>query len=161
MPKIDPASSIHYYVRANPSHDVPGAMLTCPRCRMKQPIAEFYITAARRRHAEQGTSRGANPQCRTCNRTTNTDYRAERVAIIEAAKAPGCVDCGMVNLEHPEIFDFDHVLPGKVKTITGWLTSGTVEDLRAEMARCEVVCSNCHRIRTKARPHGKIGSDKR
>lgn len=37
--------------------------------------------------------------------------------------------------------------------------TGTEEDLRAKIARCEVVCANCHRIRSASRPHGSRGRD--
>lgn len=156
-----PRFSFHRYVRENPDGDAPDALLVCPRCNEQKAPDHFYLRNARRRLVETGTTRGCCVICRDCQRSRNTRYRSEKVAIITAAKAGGCVDCGMVNLTHPEIFDFDHVQPGKVKTITQWLTSGTVDDLRAEMARCEVVCANCHRIRTVARPHGKTGWDLR
>lgn len=61
----------------------------------------------------------------------------------------GCVDCGYA--KHPAALDFDH-LPGTVKVRDiksgqqlGW------EALQVEVAKCEVVCSNCHRIRTVER----------
>jgi hypothetical protein len=64
----------------------------------------------------------------------------------------GCVDCGYN--KHPAALDFDH-LPGteKLRDIKcgqhlGW------EALQAEVAKCEVVCANCHRIRTSERAKG-------
>jgi len=30
----------------------------------------------------------------------------------------------------------------------------TIDTLKEEIAKCEVVCSNCHRIRTKKRRNG-------
>lgn len=61
----------------------------------------------------------------------------------------GCVDCGYnVN---PVALDFDH-LPGTVKlyriACMAGLRRGTID---AEIAKCEVVCANCHRIRTNNR----------
>lgn len=87
--------------------------------------------------------------------------KAPRQRIIEAAKAGGCVDCGLIMPEHLEVFDFDHISGDKVKNVSAWLTTGTEEDLRAEIARCEVVCANCHRIRSASRPHGSRGRDGR
>ena len=61
----------------------------------------------------------------------------------------GCVDCGYV--EHSAALDFDH-RPGTVKVRDiksgqhlGW------QALLDEIAKCDVVCANCHRIRTYER----------
>jgi hypothetical protein len=47
--------------------------------------------------------------------------------------------------------EFDH-LPGavKVSTVSAMFASAkfTMDDIKAEIAKCEVVCANCHRIRT-------------
>lgn len=61
----------------------------------------------------------------------------------------GCTDCGYK--DHPAALDFDH-LPGfeKVRGISRMLAASRGQLLQ-ELAKCEVVCSNCHRIRTWAR----------
>jgi hypothetical protein len=52
--------------------------------------------------------------------------------------------------------DFDH-RPGEVKLdevsdmVSGWKAWGLVE---AEISKCDLVCSNCHRIRTWKRNRG-------
>lgn len=55
-----------------------------------------------------------------------------------------CADCG--NSYHPVAMDFDH-RPGEVKTkdVAKIFTFAAV---MAEMAKCDLVCSNCHRVRT-------------
>jgi len=53
--------------------------------------------------------------------------------------------------------DFDHVSNDKrynIGTDYRWIS---MENLNAEIAKCEVVCSNCHRIRTAARPKTQRG----
>lgn len=60
----------------------------------------------------------------------------------------GCVVCGYN--EHYIALDFDH-LPGhdKVNNIAVLCARGnTWETIKREIDKCEVVCSNCHRIRT-------------
>ena len=78
---------------------------------------------------------------------------AEYKARIDAIKlARGCADCGYN--AHPAALDFDH-LPGAEKR--GGLSrmfGMAWEGVEAEIAKCEVVCSNCHRIRTAERRHG-------
>ncbi|WP_055693381.1 hypothetical protein [Streptomyces prasinopilosus] len=69
----------------------------------------------------------------------------------------GCVDCGYK--EHPAALDFDH-LPGheKRRGISRMLTAHR-NTLLAELAKCEVVCSNCHRIRTWRRKQESASSE--
>jgi len=62
-----------------------------------------------------------------------------------------CTDCG--SRFPPECMDFDH-LDGEVKLNN----AGTMvahgysrESIMSEIAKCEIVCSNCHRIRTRKR----------
>jgi len=58
----------------------------------------------------------------------------------------GCVDCGYN--ENPVALDFDH-LPGSVKVAqVSHMEGYKKEKIEAEIAKCEVVCANCHRIRT-------------
>jgi len=48
--------------------------------------------------------------------------------------------------------DFDHVRGEKVLSISAMVHKGfSWESILAEIAKCDVVCSNCHRIRTAAR----------
>jgi hypothetical protein len=64
----------------------------------------------------------------------------------------GCTDCGYS--VHASALDFDH-LPGYVKTgpIAGNIARGSLRLLFEEIAKCEVVCANCHRVRTWRRNH--------
>jgi hypothetical protein len=58
-----------------------------------------------------------------------------------------CADCGR---RYPsECMDFDHVRGKKIFGIAReWNRWGWKTILR-EIAKCDVVCANCHRIRTK------------
>jgi hypothetical protein len=59
----------------------------------------------------------------------------------------GCADCGYRG--HPRALDFDHVSGTKLFNIGGVnRDSKPMNALLAEMAKCEVVCANCHRIRS-------------
>ncbi len=74
--------------------------------------------------------------------------RQARKAWIAVFKSVPCMDCG--NTFPPECMDFDHVRGVKKFRISYCLTSSE-KVLLAEMAKCEIVCSNCHRIRTRIR----------
>ena len=64
--------------------------------------------------------------------------------------AAGCADCGY--RAHVEALDFDHI-PERGAKVLNLSDAWTVrwETLEAEIKKCEVVCSNCHRVRTLAR----------
>lgn len=44
--------------------------------------------------------------------------------------------------------DFDHVRGSKVGNVSEMLGSTSLADLLMEIAKCDVVCANCHRLRT-------------
>lgn len=56
------------------------------------------------------------------------------------------MDC---NIEYPYyVLDFDHVRGKKVENISNMAKHYTWEEILKEIKKCELVCSNCHRIRT-------------
>lgn len=73
------------------------------------------------------------------------------------AKTP-CADCGQ-KFKIPWQLDFDH-RPGVLKCggIATIACSNTLEFLKKEIAKCDLVCANCHKVRTYAR--GKAGWNK-
>ena len=65
----------------------------------------------------------------------------------------GCVDCKQ---KYPwYVLDFDHVYGKKVANIGQMLNYFSVEDILKEVAKCDIVCSNCHRERTFQRKNNK------
>jgi AcrR family transcriptional regulator len=82
------------------------------------------------------------------------DQRQKFRARIQAIKLEaGCADCHYNG--HPAALDFDH-LAGTEKMFTiGSAGSGHAwRDVLLEIAKCDVVCANCHRIRTDGRGWG-------
>lgn len=61
-----------------------------------------------------------------------------------------CYDCG--GIFPPCALDWDHI-PGKEKCfdIAKFLTNKPREEVLSEIAKCQLVCATCHRIRTSAR----------
>ena len=72
--------------------------------------------------------------------------REQAKAIMYEAKSAPCMDCGVSY--HPYVMDFDHREGKKFNVSEWWHKSSSLDTLRAEMAKCDVVCSNCHRLRT-------------
>lgn len=67
-----------------------------------------------------------------------------------------CADCKACF--PAECMDFDHVRGEKVNNVGTMVAHGWSWDkIEAEIAKCDLVCANCHRTRTKNRrkPRGK------
>lgn len=72
--------------------------------------------------------------------------KARNLKIMEEAKESGCMDCAV---NDPRVLEFHH-RPGEVKRYTiGRMYRHTEQDLREEMAKCDILCANCHIIRHK------------
>lgn len=69
-----------------------------------------------------------------------------------------CTDCG----DHfpPYVMQWDH-LPGhaKVDEVGSMVGSRRREVILAEIAKCELVCANCHVVRTVTRARRNIGEE--
>lgn len=93
------------------------------------------------------------------------DFELQRRELIAAYKiAAGCIDCGYSL--HPAALDFDHRNPAEKSGNVGHLIFGNLDRLMAEIAKCDVRCANCHRIRSQAqrlggRPTGSADSYQR
>lgn len=65
--------------------------------------------------------------------------------LTEFKQSKGCADCGESN---PIVLDFDH-LKDKKYNVSRMIHDGfSWKAISKEMEKCEVVCANCHRIRT-------------
>ena len=69
--------------------------------------------------------------------------------ISELKESLPCVDCG--GLFSAECMDFDHIEDNKKHNIATMVRSYSKDRVLKEIEKCELVCSNCHRIRTKNR----------
>jgi hypothetical protein len=78
-----------------------------------------------------------------CDPTVRANTRAKAVEWYQQYKMDkGCVDCGY--RAHPAALVFDHRTGVKVKEVS---RLGTLPSIKAEVAKCEVRCANCHAIR--------------
>lgn len=77
-------------------------------------------------------------------------YRHRRLWFHNLKRSP-CTDCGVTY--SPEVMEFDH-LSGKSFSISSGVHAKSKLAVLSEMAKCELVCSNCHQVRTHRRRNG-------
>ena len=121
-------------------------MHQCRRCLLTFPLAGFAPSKARLK----------NWVCRGCSSRESMDKYAEKRAYIDAVKlAAGCADCGYNT--SPYALEFDH-RPGtqKIDKVSNLAGCRSLAVVKAEIAKCDVVCSNCHAIRTAERRQSAV-----
>jgi hypothetical protein len=130
-------------------------MKTCFKCKISKDLLDFSKNPKR--------PDGLNSQCKNCHKEyRKLHYEANKKKYIKKAKkwrktfcnwvdtlkmAP-CVDC---KIQYPPyVMDFDH-LHDKEFTISSVKADKGKQKVLDEIKKCELVCSNCHRIRTHKR----------
>lgn len=134
-------------------------MRRCGRCKDRKPVEEF---AWRRKAKGQRDN-----YCRPCRSDYKQEhYAANRQRYIDAAdrrrkeviakrvaflvaylREHPCIDCGE---KDPIVLEFDH-LRDKEFSVGKGIRDRAWKSVLDEMAKCEVVCANCHRRRTAKR----------
>lgn len=125
----------------------PTAEAVLPLSMIKdQEKRRAIVRAATRKHYRNNKAQYA---------ARNAVKRVEKSAFIRAAREVPCVDCGG---KFPfYCMEFDHRDPSvKVHNIAGMRNLGWAT-IKAEIAKCDVVCANCHSARTYFRRSGEIG----
>ncbi|HEY6957265.1 MAG TPA: hypothetical protein VI814_00395 [Candidatus Limnocylindria bacterium] len=134
-------------------------MKRCPKCGEVKPLNEFS--------KHRGRRDGVQSMCRPCRRIYDREryerihgrtipYRPNRSEPGRSAWLRGlkegraCADCGTVY--PPQVMQWDHK-PGfeKVGDVSQAFWGRTREEVVAEIAKCDLVCANCHAIRTFTR----------
>ncbi len=84
----------------------------------------------------------------------NRERRERGKAYVDELKRRPCTDCGVCY--PPSVMDFDHVRGEKSLNLSELRTNRSAwSKLLEEIEKCELVCANCHRIRTKLRAEGR------
>jgi len=119
---------------------------SCPKCGENKPVSEFY-PAPKSRNKDKLQS-----WCKSCARISSNAFVKNRAKEIrnflnEYKMKCGCVDCGYN--ESPHALDFDHLRDKKFGL--SYSMTRPMQAILEEISKCEVVCANCHRIRTHER----------
>lgn len=128
----------------------------CSRCKIPKTLDEFNF-----RNREKGTRHG---YCRECGKTlTRSHYQRNKSQYLEKnlrsfhkrrefvrqMKNRPCEDCG---ISYPYyVMDFDHREDEIKEFGLNEITQKAINSLKREIAKCDVVCANCHRERTHQR----------
>ena len=139
----------------------------CQRCGEDVPVAEFSFKNKRlgsrhpvckRCHSAYARNHYKNnaPKYKESASRSRPRQTARNKTWVHAQKAGrACLDCGG---SFPAVcMDFDHIEgSAKVDSISRMMSTTVVslKRLAEEVAKCDLVCSNCHRIRTYRRLHG-------
>lgn len=133
----------------------------CTKCQQTKPLGAFTSNKSRKD--------GLNNICSECHKQyTQGHYQKNKQVYLAKAskrnhevgvqcrahrdrlKAVPCADCG--NSYPPYVMDFDHVRGQKIVEVSKFCTDrGSLAKMQTEAEKCEVVCANCHRIRTHER----------
>lgn len=136
-------------------------MRTCPTCKIEKPLTEYHKATTK--------TLGVQSNCKMCQAAKHKKYyedpKNDRKAKVVAQKKLGterrrafilqyksnpCMDCG--GKFEPCAMDFDHVRGKKYKALSCLvLAQASEEMILEELKKCELVCSNCHRVRTRDR----------
>lgn len=129
---------------------------TCPKCERSLSVSAFSRNASR--------SDGLQSWCRECKKVQDTEYyqrnkprylaynRKQYAKLKEelaALKSFPCADCHGVF--PPYVMDFDHLDATLKRFDVGRARKYSLDEIKREIAKCELVCANCHRIRTHER----------
>lgn len=118
-------------------------MKQCRTCNKRlQEDAFFY---------RGGGRKGLQADCIECSRKRARDYRQSiRDKVSEYKMSKGCECCGF-QAEHPCQLDLDHIDP-KTKTYKGahkaYDAGWSWERVERELNLCQVLCKNCHSLKT-------------
>lgn len=132
-------------------------MRTCTKCFLQKPIEEFgwKDRTINKRHAvcKECTAKRSsewyykNKEHHIQSVAENSkSYRAQAGEYIyQYLLAHPCVDCGETD---PVVLEFHH-LGDKSDDVASMVGRGqSLEKIKAEIDKCEVLCGNCHKRRT-------------
>ena len=128
----------------------------CSTCKIEKEIAEFSRKRA-----------GWNYCCKSCHKVYRRNHyiknkqryvdkakawtKQRKLKFLEWLKTQSCCDCGISDYR---VFEFDHTSTDKLHNVSFLLHAGSDARLWSEIVKCDIVCANCHRIRTIERLGG-------
>lgn len=117
-------------------------MKKCTQCERQLSLSEF--------NNSKKSKDGLNWECRKCSGGRREVHVQVRYEIMKDYLSQGCMDCGDKRLP---VLELDHRdSESKLNSVSSLIRKcARIEVIKAEMSKCDVVCCNCHRIRTYKR----------
>lgn len=131
--------------------------ITCNRCGEPRTKADFQPRRGTCRDciAEQARLL-RTPERLVIIRGRLAAKQAAARALLNELKSKPCLDCG--GSFPPVCMHYDHREPAtKQMEVSGWCCAGLIPQMLREIERCDLVCANCHAIRTDARHRDGTG----
>lgn len=125
----------------------------CQRCKEEKPLDAYHRSKGRylgRAYVCKAckTAEAKTPEFREKHRAKSAERYARAREIFYALKDRPCLDCGG-RFPH-YVMEFDHPNRDiKTGTISQMAMAGITQRFLDEIAKCDLICSNCHRIRTR------------
>lgn len=137
-------------------------MKRCTKCNIEKEEKDFYVKRGR-----------IVAQCKDCCRQANRVHYSNNKEryfennrkmygkstaikeqyVLDLLLRSKCCDCGETNFL---VLEFDHVRGSKKFGISAAIKSlYNLGTLKTEIDKCEIVCSNCHQIRTQTRSNSR------
>ena len=128
----------------------------CKVCGFESKDLNFFVRSHNTLKSGDKSSTCKN-LCKICKNKMQRDKPCRslttKVKYIRLVKSSPCVDC---NTSYPFcVMDFDHCRGVKLFGIANH-SGRTLEEIKLEIEKCDLVCSNCHRIRTHDRRENKL-----
>ena len=133
----------------------------CAKCKIPKELSHF--------NKDKNKKDGLNYWCKDCNKINLQNYysknkekvskdnyknkvryrKEKKDALRDYLLENPCVDCGNSDIR---VLEFDHVRGIKKMDVTKMVSHAySWEKIQEEIDKCEVVCANCHKIRTFGR----------
>jgi hypothetical protein len=141
------------------SHVNDRSLRRCGRCGESRPIAEFawrrkargqrdnYCASCRAQYKQQHYAANRSRYIAQAQARKRAVVAERTAFLIEFFRTHVCVDCGE---DGPLVLEFDH-RSDKLFNISKGLRDRNWATVLDEIAKCDVVCANCHRRRTARR----------
>lgn len=135
-------------------------MKRCCRCRRDLPVESFSIDKRKKdqlrircRECDNKCSREQYAKNKSSRIEDAIQYKKNVLSWINSLKDSGvCVDCGVSFVGEPFLMEFDHLKDKSMGISDGVRKLGwSIQRVQEEIAKCELVCVLCHRLRTKTR----------
>lgn len=133
-------------------------MKICTLCKQEKSLSNF---TNKKRNKD-----GKNARCSDCTKIISKDHYIKNVSVyVQKARNNDikyldrnrkwllgyfedkcCLHCGITDMR---VFQFDHRETSlKVDSVSCMMRSSSLEKLQIEIEKCDILCANCHQIKT-------------